>query len=56
VSTLGGMIQLHQFKFNHILTFFKSLLLIVHIDSIIYVHFYSQDQKYHTDTVHLAVL
>jgi len=48
VSTLGKMIQLHQFYFNHILTFFKSLLLSVHNDSVAYVHLCSQYQKYHT--------
>jgi len=49
VSTLAEMIQLQQFQFNHISTlFFKSLLLIVHIDSVVYMHLCSQDQK---DTV-----
>jgi len=38
LSTLGKMIQLHQFQFNHTLTFFKSLLLMVHVGLVFYVH------------------
>jgi len=56
VSTLSEMIQFYQFQFNHISTFFKSLLLIVHIDSVVYVHLCSQDQKDHTDAVQLVKL
>jgi len=58
VFTLGEMIQLHQFQFNYILTFFKSLLLIVYIDSVAYVQLILciQDHKDHTDTVQLVKL
>jgi len=56
VSTLGKMIQLHQFQFNYILTCFKSLLLIVHLVSVAYVHLCIQDHKDHTDTVQLVKL
>jgi len=38
VPTVGEMIQLHQFQLTYILTFFKSLQLIVHIDSVAYRH------------------
>jgi len=56
VSTLGEKIQLHQFQFNYILTFFKSLLLIMHIDSVAYVHLCIQNHKDHTYTVQLVKL